>query len=77
MSIQIAVRLPDHMVSELDDLIASGEASSRASVIEQALRRELRRYLYEREARILANVEPDPELDAWVSWASTTPLDLD
>lgn len=77
MSIQIAVRLPDHMVSELDDLIASGEASSRASVIEQALRRELRRYLYEREARILANVEPDTELDAWVSRASTTPLDLD
>lgn len=77
MSIQIAVRLPDQIVSELDDLIASGEAPSRASVIERALRRELRRYLYEREAKILANATPDPELDAWVSWASRTPLDLD
>ena len=77
MSTQIAVRLPDQMVSELDELIATGEAPSRASVIEQALRRELRRYLYEREARILANAEPDPELDAWMSSYSKEPLDLD
>ena len=77
MSTQIAVRLPDVMVSELDELIATGKAPSRASVIEQALRRELRRYLYEREAKILADAEPDPELDAWVSWAAKTPLDLD
>ena len=77
MSIQIAVRLPDQMVCDLDDLIAAGEAPSRASVIEQALRRELRRYLYEREVKILASAESDPELDAWVSWASKRPLDLD
>ena len=77
MSTQIAVRLPDEMVSELDELIATGEATSRASVIEQALRRELRRYLYEREAKILASTEPDPELDAWISWYSTQPMDLD
>lgn len=77
MSTQIAVRLPDDMVAKLDELIAAGGAPSRASVIEQALRRELRRYLYEREAKILAGTEPDPELDAWVSWAAKTPLDLD
>jgi len=77
MSTQIAVRLPDEMVSTLDELIASGEASSRASVVEQALRRELRRYLYEREAKILADTEPDPDLEAWVSYAAQSPLDLD
>ena len=77
MSTQIAVRLPDAMVQELDKLVAEGAAPSRASVVEEALRRELRRYLYEREARILADAEPDPEFDAWVSWASKRPLDLD
>jgi Predicted transcriptional regulators containing the CopG/Arc/MetJ DNA-binding domain and a metal-binding domain len=77
MTTQIAVRLPEEMVSELDKLIATGEATSRASVIEQALRRELRRYLYEREATILANAEPDPEMDAWMSRYSQEPLDLD
>jgi Arc/MetJ-type ribon-helix-helix transcriptional regulator len=77
MSTQIAVRLPDEMVSELDELIATGEAPSRASVIEQALRHELRRYLYEREARILVSTEPDPDLEAWVSYAAQAPLDLD
>ena len=46
-------------------------------MIEQALRRELRRYLYEREARILASTEPDPDLEAWVSYAAQAPLDLD
>ena len=77
MSTQIAVRLPDHMVQELDQLVADGTAPSRASVVEEALRRELRRYLYEREAKILANAEPDPELDAWMSRYSKEPLDLD
>jgi len=77
MSIQIAVRLPDHMVQELDQLVADGTAPSRASVVEEALRRELRRYLYEREAKILADTEPDPDLEAWVSYAAQTPLDLD
>ena len=70
MSIQIAVRLPDHMVSELDDLIASGEASSRASVIEQALRRELRRYLAERDLQILEQAGEDEELLAATEWAA-------
>lgn len=70
MSIQIAVRLPDHMVSELDELIASGEAPSRASVIEQALRRELRRYLAERDIRILEQAGEDEELLAATEWAA-------
>jgi Arc/MetJ-type ribon-helix-helix transcriptional regulator len=70
MTTQIAVRLPDDMVSELDSLVAAGDASSRASVIEKALRRELRRFIYEKEAAILAASQPDAELEAWVDWAA-------
>ena len=44
---------------------------------DEALRRELRTQVYEREALILANVEPDHELDAWTSWASRNPVHLD
>jgi Arc/MetJ-type ribon-helix-helix transcriptional regulator len=69
MSTQIAVRLPDEMVSELDELIATGEAPSRASVIEQALRRELRRYLAERDLRILEATGEDIDLMAATDWA--------
>ena len=65
------------MVSQIDDLIANGKARSRASVVEEALRRELRRYVYEREAAILADTEPDPDLETWVSNAAQAPLDLD
>ena len=64
MSTQIAIRLPDDMVSELDSLVAAGEASSRASIIEQALRRELRRHLAERDLRILEATGEDEELNA-------------
>ncbi len=70
MSTQIAVRLPDDMVSELDALIAAGEAPSRASVIEQALRRELRRYLAERDLQILKEAGEDEELLAATEWAA-------
>ena len=61
MSIQIAVRLPDHMVHELDALVASGEAPSRASVVEEALRRDL---------RILEQSGEDEELMAATDWAA-------
>ena len=44
---------------------------------DEALSRELRTQVYEREALILANAEPDHELDAWTSWASRNPLLLD
>jgi Arc/MetJ-type ribon-helix-helix transcriptional regulator len=51
---QIAVRLPDDMVEFLDRMVALGEASSRASVVERALAREFRRIVAVRDAAILA-----------------------
>lgn len=77
VSIQIAVRLPDDMVTELDDLIAAGLAPSRASVVEAALRRELRQYLYAREAQILAADSEDADLAALHAWVASNRPTLD
>ena len=65
MSIQIAVRLPDDLVLALDELVTRGDAPSRTSVVEQALRRELRRHLYDRETALLKS---DDDLAALADW---------
>lgn len=70
MSTQIAVRLPDEMVQQLDRLVAEGTAPSRASIVEEALRRELRRHLAERDLRILEQSGEDEELLAASDWAA-------
>lgn len=66
MSIQIAVRLPDDLVLALDELVTRGDAPSRTSVVEQALRRELRRHLYDRETALLKS--GDDDLAALADW---------
>lgn len=79
MSVQIAVRLPDDLVESLDELVASGEAKSRASIVERALRRELRKREYAREAALReSNPElfEDPDLDAIVAWTTANPTSL-
>jgi antitoxin MazE3 len=77
MSIQIAVRLPDDTVQRLDELVAHGDAPSRASVIERALAREFRRLLAERDAAILASAGADADLDALAEYAARTNLDIE
>ena len=74
MSVQIAVRLPDDLVAEVDDLVASG-AGSRAAVVTRALNRYLQHLRAEQDAQIyrelgdydefagLADL-PAPDLDA-------------
>lgn len=75
MSTQIAVRLPEEMVSHLDELIANGQASSRASIIEQALTREFRRLIAMRDAEILATADADHDMDALANYVARLPLD--
>jgi Arc/MetJ-type ribon-helix-helix transcriptional regulator len=75
MSTQIAVRLPDALVSYLDGLVASGAATSRAAVVVRALERELRRQAAERDARIYASGRG--ELDDLAAWAASQPADID
>ena len=78
MSRQIAVRLPDDLVEFIDQVVESGQASSRAAVVARAVDRERRREIAERDAAILANAGPDPEFDQLAEFAATTPLpDLD
>jgi Arc/MetJ-type ribon-helix-helix transcriptional regulator len=77
VSIQIAVRLPDAMVEQLDRLVAEGEAPSRASVIERALAREFRRQIAARDAAVLAGAGPDPDTDGLADYAAHTPMDIE
>jgi len=77
MTIQIAVRLADETVQRLDELVAQGDAPSRASVIERALAREFRRLLAERDARILASAAADADLDALAEYAARTGPDVE
>jgi Arc/MetJ-type ribon-helix-helix transcriptional regulator len=62
MSRQIAVRLPDDLVDFVDEIVGSGASHSRASVVTQALERERRRAVAERDVEILAQTGPDPQL---------------
>jgi len=76
MSIQIAVRLPEDTVARLDELVAGGDAPSRASVIERALAREFRRLIAARDATILAAAGADPDMDGLADYAVRGRLDI-
>ncbi|MGH3897086.1 MAG: antitoxin [Pseudonocardiaceae bacterium] len=75
MSKQIAVRLPDDIVDFIDQLVASGQASSRAVVVARAVDRERRREIAARDATILARAGADSDLDRPAEYAARTPLD--
>jgi Arc/MetJ-type ribon-helix-helix transcriptional regulator len=80
MTTQIAVRLPDDIVSFLDEQVSSGAAPSRAAVVARALDRERRREAAQRDAAIYAaragRSEPS-DLDQLATWAAGQPMDLD
>jgi Arc/MetJ-type ribon-helix-helix transcriptional regulator len=74
---QIAVRLADQTVEQLDRLVAQGEAPSRASLIERALAREFRRLIAARDAAILAAAGQDADMDSLAEYAARPDLDVD
>ncbi|AXE39102.1 hypothetical protein [Acidipropionibacterium virtanenii] len=69
MTTQIAVRLPDDVVSWVDSQVSGGAAPSRAAVVSHALEREFRRAAAERDAQILRE-NPNDDLDGFVSWTA-------
>lgn len=75
MSKQIAVRLPDDIVDFIDQLVASGQASSRAVVVARAIDRERRLEIAARDAAILARAGTASDLDSLAEHAARTPLD--
>ncbi len=77
MSKQIAVRLPDELVEFVNEIVGSGSARSRASVVTRALDRERRRVVAERDADILARTGPDPELAGLAEYVIGLPSQLD
>lgn len=75
MTTQIAVRLPDELVTFIDELVGQGRAASRAAVVARALERERRRELASRDAAILAQEGPDRAMDELAEYARAVPLD--
>ena len=75
MSKQIAVRLSDDLVEFVDDAVRSGRDRSRAAVVTRALERERRRAVAERDATILAEIGPDPELARLAEYATGVDVD--
>ncbi|GAA3808590.1 MULTISPECIES: ribbon-helix-helix domain-containing protein [Amycolatopsis] len=59
MTKQIAVRLPDDLVSFIDHVVEEGGAASRAELVFRALERERRRLLAERDIALLTGGVPD------------------
>ena len=76
MGKQIAVRLSDELVDFVDELVDSGAARSRAAVVTRALERERRRAVAARDAEILSQTGPDPELDGLAEHAARVRSDL-
>jgi len=77
MSIQIAVRLPDDVVAFVDELVQTGQATSRAAVVTTALERERRHQVAAKDAAILAAAGADADLDALAEHVVHMPVDLD
>lgn len=78
MSKQLTVRLADDLVEFIDHRVEGGVAPSRAAVIADAVERERRRLLAERDAAILAASGSDDDLDELAWYAAGVPLpDLD
>jgi len=59
MTKQIAVRLPDELVSFIDHVVEEGGAASRAELVFRALERERRRLIAERDIALLTAAVPD------------------
>lgn len=73
---QIAVRLPDSMVRQLDAVVSAGVVESRTELVTNALEREIRRIVAARDAAILRGSTEADDLDLLVDW-SVGDLDLD
>jgi Arc/MetJ-type ribon-helix-helix transcriptional regulator len=77
MTKQIAVRLPDDLVDFLDELVASGDEASRASIVTRALKREKRRLGALRDVEILKRLGPDDDMNSLARFAGQVPQDID
>jgi len=77
MTIQVTVRLPDDLVSFMDEEVAAEHARSRADVVAQALRRLRRHQVAVGDAEIYARTEPDDDMLAIMEYTGSHPVRLD
>lgn len=77
MSTQIAVRLPDELVTYLDEIARSEPGSSRAAVIRAALERDRRVRQAERDVRILVETGDYEDFEGLNDYARRNPTPLD
>ena len=77
MSKQIAVRLPDDLVDFLDELVASGDETSRATIVTRALKREKRRLGTLTDVEILKRLGEDTALVQFAEYSSRNLPELD
>lgn len=81
MSIQMTVRLADVNAAYVDELVATGQARSRADVLNSALDRQRRAAIAANDVQIyarLANRESgEDDLLEFSQFTARTPLDID
>ena len=70
------MRLPEDLVAFVDEVVADGDAASRAVVVARALERERRRRVAARDAAILAAADDDHDLQALAEHVARDPVDL-
>lgn len=75
VSKQITVRLPDDLVSFVDQIVGSGREASRAAVVTRALERERSRMTATRDAEILAATGQDLDLERLAGYAAGVRLE--
>ena len=68
-TIQISVRLPERLVHHVDSIVEAGEASSRAAVIASAVERDLRRRIYEHDAKTFLESGEYEDLAGFADWS--------
>ena len=73
MTKQLTVRLAEDLVEFIDECVVGG-APSRAAVIADAIERERRRLVAERDAAILAASGSDADFDELAAYAARVPL---
>ncbi|MCA0293345.1 MAG: ribbon-helix-helix protein, CopG family [Actinobacteria bacterium] len=72
MSVQMTIRVDDDLAAFVDAQ-AAARTTSRADVINRAIRGEVRRQRAARDAQIYASTtDPDLESDAYAAWAAGT-----
>lgn len=74
MSKQITARLPDDLVAFMDDLVAKGQAASRADLIARALTDERRRLRVQHDIEILTTTA-DYDFESLPEAAHRTSMD--